>query len=201
MKSKDYFFEEKMKKIFTEKKVIIDIGGGLRADPTRNNRKKENAWLDEYIKKTEYQVLDKVPDYHPDIIGDIHNLPLKDSSVDAVICISVLEHVEEPQRAVKEMHRVLKPGGYCYIYAPFLFYYHPMRGYYGDFYRFTIDGLRYLARDFRETETHNALGAIATVFNLFPFFSKKTGIFQFFDRLFGKAKSNQTSGYHVFCVK
>ncbi|MFI5260379.1 MAG: class I SAM-dependent methyltransferase [Candidatus Paceibacteria bacterium] len=195
------FFEEKMKKIFTEKKVIIDIGGGLRTDPERNNRKKENAWLDAYMQKTDYKVLDKVPDYNPDIVGDIHALPLADNSVDAIICISVLEHVEEPQLAVREMYRVLKPGGYCYIYVPFLFYYHPMKGYYGDFYRFTLDGCRYMARDFREVETHNARGAIGTVFNLFPAFSKKTAVFDFLDRVFGKTKSNQTSGYAVFCVK
>jgi ubiquinone/menaquinone biosynthesis C-methylase UbiE len=153
------------------------------------------------MKKVEYKVLDKVADYNPDIVGDIHKLPLADNSVDAIICMSVLKHVEEPQQAVREMYRVLKPGGYCYIYVPFLFYYHPMPGYYGDFYRFTVDGCRYMARDFSTIETHNARGAIATVFNLFPFFSKKVGFFEFLDRLFGKTKSNQTSGYHVFCIK
>jgi len=45
----DKFFEEKMKRIFTEKKTIIDIGGGLRTDPERNNRGKENVWLRLYV--------------------------------------------------------------------------------------------------------------------------------------------------------
>jgi ubiquinone/menaquinone biosynthesis C-methylase UbiE len=201
MKLADQFFEESMKKIFTEGSLVVDIGGGLRTDPSRNNRKKENAWLDPYIAKVDFKILDKVADYHPDIVGDIHDLPFEDNSVDAIICVSVLEHVEEPQKAVKEMHRVLKPGGYCYIYAPFLFYYHPVNGYYEDYYRFTLDGMRYLTRDFKEVEVHNARGALATVFNLFPFFSKKVGPFEFLDKVFGKERSNQTSGYSLLAVK
>ena len=66
----------------------------------------------EYIKRVDYKILDKVADYSPDIVGDIHELPLEDNSVDAILCSAVLEHVEEPQRAVKEMYRVLKKGGY-----------------------------------------------------------------------------------------
>lgn len=196
-----FFFEEKIQKIFTEKELIIDIGGGLRADPERNNRKKENGWLDEYIQKTNYKVLDKVPDYHPDIVGDVHDLPLADNSVDAIICIAVLEHVEEPQRAVREIYRVLKPGGYCYIYVPFLYYYHPLPGYYGDFYRFTADGVRYMTRDFSTVEMQNVRGALATVANLVPWFSKNTALFEKIDTLFYKEESKQTSGYNVFCVK
>lgn len=197
----DIFREEKLKKIFTEKKKVVDIGGGLRIDPDKNNRKRENLWLDEYIDKVEYIVLDKVSDYNPDVVGDIHDLPFEDNSIDAIVCIAVLEHVEEPQKAVREMYRVLKPGGYCYIYAPFLFYYHPMKGYYSDFYRFTRDGYEYMTKDFSTVEIQNIRGAIATAMNLFPFFSKKTKIFDWLDVLLGKVSSNQTSGYDVFCIK
>ena len=197
----DSFFKAKMAKIFTEKKVIVDIGGGLRVDAQRNNRGNQNPWLKSYVDKVDYKILDKVPDYHPDIVGDVHDLPLKDASVDAVICIALLEHVEEPHRAMKEIYRVLKPGGYLFVYVPFLYYYHPMPGYYGDFYRFTYDGLKYLTRDFKEVEIQNVRGAFETVMNLFPFFSKRSSMFNFLDRLFLKEKSKQTSGYNVFCVK
>ena len=197
------FREEKLKKIFADSDKVIDIGGGLRIDPNKNNRQLEHEWLPEYIKKhhTEYVVLDKVPDYNPDIIGDIHDLPFEDNSEDAIVCIAVLEHVEEPQKAVREMYRVLKPGGYCYIYAPFLYYYHPMKGYYNDFYRFTKDGLEYMTRDFSTVEMQNIRGALATVMNLLPIFSKRTKFFELIDFLAGKSLSNQTSGYDVFCIK
>jgi hypothetical protein len=38
MNNWDKFFEEKIKKIFTEKSEILDIGGGLRIDKDKNNR-------------------------------------------------------------------------------------------------------------------------------------------------------------------
>ena len=198
----DNFFREKLVKIFTEKKIILDIGGGLRTSVSKGNRLEEkNVWLEDYVKKVDYKVLDKVPDYHPDIVGDVQQLPMPDASVEAVICIAVLEHVEEPQKAVKEMYRVLKPGGFCFIYVPFLYYYHPMPGYYDDFYRFTYDGVKYLARDFKQVEIQNVRGALSTTANLLPFFSKKTGLFDWADRLFGRTLSKQTSGYYIFCVK
>ncbi len=197
----DTFAREALTQIFQPGKTVIDIGGGLRIDPSRNNRKLENEWLLPYVKEVNYKVLDKVADYNPDIVGDIHDLPLPDNSVDAITCLSVLEHVEEPQTAVKEMYRVIKPGGYCFIYVPFLFYYHPMEGYYKDFYRFTPDGLKYMARDFNEVTVHNAYGALATVMNLFPLFSRRVKPFHLLDRWIGKDTSNQSSGFHALCKK
>jgi len=197
----DSFFEEKITKIFTEKKYILDIGGGLRIDPTKNNRKKENYWVDRYLKNVKYVIMDKVPDYHPDIVGDVCHMPFENASLDAVICMNLLEHVENPLTALKEIHRVLKPGGYAYFDTPFLFYYHPMKGYYGDFYRFSRDAWEHLCKDFKLVEIQNVRGAIATVMNLFPFFSKRTGFFDVLDILFHKQNSDQTSAYRVFCVK
>ena len=198
----DNFFREKLVKIFTEKNIILDIGGGLRTGMSKGDRLEgKNAWLEGYVKKVDYRVLDKVPNYHPDIVGDVQQLSLPDASVEAIICNAVLEHVEEPQKAVKEMYRILKPGGYCFIYVPFLYYYHPMPGYYDDFYRFTYDGVKYLTRDFKEVEIQNVRGALSTVANLLPFFSKRTGVFDWLDNLLCKSASNQTSGYNIFCVK
>lgn len=197
----DSFIQEKIKKIFTEKKYIVDIGGGLRIDPNKNNRAKENGWVDEYLTNVKYVVLDKVPDYNPDIVGDVSNLPFEDNSIDAILAIHLLEHVEEPQKAVKEIYRVLKPGGYAYFDTPFIFYYHPMKGYYKDYYRFTRDAWEYMCRDFKSIEIQNVRGALSTVMNMFPFFSKRTKIFDFVDRLFNKTNSNQTAEFRVFCIK
>ena len=53
-----------------------------------------------------------------DYVSDIVQLPLDDGSVDVVLCTEVLEHVPEPTRALKELIRVVKPGGQLIITAP-----------------------------------------------------------------------------------
>src|SRR5262249_42976946 len=50
-----------------------------------------------------------------DIVGDIHSLPLPDSSYDCVFCTGTLEHVRDPVTAVRELYRILKPGGIVHI--------------------------------------------------------------------------------------
>ncbi len=54
-----------------------------------------------------------------DIISDITAIPVEDASFDAVMCTEVLEHVPDPVAALKEMNRILKPGGHLLITAPF----------------------------------------------------------------------------------
>ncbi len=44
-------------------------------------------------------------------VGAGENLPYADASFDAVVCVDVLEHVEDLQRVVDEVARVLRPGG------------------------------------------------------------------------------------------
>jgi len=54
-----------------------------------------------------------------DIISDITAIPVENGAFDAVMCTEVLEHVPDPVAALKELNRVLKPGGYLLITAPF----------------------------------------------------------------------------------
>jgi ubiquinone/menaquinone biosynthesis C-methylase UbiE len=51
-------------------------------------------------------------------IGNIYDIPYPDGSFDAVLAFTVLEHVREPLRAMREMRRVLKSGGVAGIYDP-----------------------------------------------------------------------------------
>jgi SAM-dependent methyltransferase len=53
-----------------------------------------------------------------DYVCDITDIPVAAGSFDVVICTEVLEHVIEPIRAIKEMARVLVPGGSLYLSAP-----------------------------------------------------------------------------------
>lgn len=47
--------------------------------------------------------------------GDGCAMPLRDNSVDGVICNQVYEHVDDQTGLMDEIHRVLKPGGVCYF--------------------------------------------------------------------------------------
>lgn len=53
-----------------------------------------------------------------DYICDICCIPVKDASFDAILCTEVLEHVPDPVHAIKEMYRILRPGGYLILTAP-----------------------------------------------------------------------------------
>ena len=50
--------------------------------------------------------------------GSAYNIPFPDNFFDLVVCSEVLEHLHEYNDAVKEMHRVLKPGGKLYASVP-----------------------------------------------------------------------------------
>jgi SAM-dependent methyltransferase len=58
-------------------------------------------------------------------VGDVRDLPFADSSFDAIYSMGTIEHFDETERAVREMARVLKPGGRAIVgvpnrYDPFL---------------------------------------------------------------------------------
>lgn len=45
-------------------------------------------------------------------------LPFEDDSFDAAVCLEVIEHVVDPEEAVREIHRVLAPGGALVVSVP-----------------------------------------------------------------------------------
>ncbi len=49
---------------------------------------------------------------------DITDLALADGAFDAIICSHVLEHVEADRAAMRELHRVLAPGGWLIVMVP-----------------------------------------------------------------------------------
>lgn len=49
---------------------------------------------------------------------DCAELPLADGSADVVICNQVYEHVADPLQLIKNIQRVLRPGGVCYFAGP-----------------------------------------------------------------------------------
>lgn len=83
------------------------------------------------------------------VVGSVYELPFQDGTFDMVLCMSILEHLEEPSKAIREMRRVLKPGGRILVSVPFMF---PIHDTPSDYWRFTKFGLKYLFRDGWEIE-------------------------------------------------
>lgn len=94
---------------FGHGQLVLDAGGGnacclLQYALSDRNCFVVNMDIDkDQLAKNDIRVLYTV--------GDIQNIPYLDDSFYKVICVSVLEHLPDPQKALLELFRVLKPGG------------------------------------------------------------------------------------------
>lgn len=83
-----------------------------------------------------------------DIISDIVNIPVEDESFDSIMCIEVLEHIVDPNKALSELTRILKKGGKLILTAPFASLthyapYHYSTGFNKYYYEFHLSKLGY----------------------------------------------------------
>lgn len=53
-----------------------------------------------------------------DVKADLRDLPFPDNDFDIILCNHVLEHIEEDRKAMKELYRVMKPGGWGVFQVP-----------------------------------------------------------------------------------
>lgn len=76
-----------------------------------------------------------------DIFATAYNIPVEDNAYDSALCTAVLEHLEEPENALKECYRILKSGGIALYSMPFIWHLHEEPR---DFYRYSKHGLKFL---------------------------------------------------------
>lgn len=79
----------------------------------------------------------------PDVCGAAASLPFAAASFDTVLCTQVIEHVPDPAEAIREIARVLRPGGRLILSAPQAWFLHEEPH---DYTRFTRFGLGSLCR-------------------------------------------------------
>jgi SAM-dependent methyltransferase len=115
------------------KGTVLDVGCG--------GRPYEKTF---FAAATKYIGTDYLSDRsRPDIISFASQLPFQAEAFDTVVSTEVLEHVPDPQRALNEMQRVLKPGSYLILSAPM---YWPRHEVPYDFFRYPYDGLLHLVK-------------------------------------------------------
>src|ERR1022692_1327094 len=90
-------------------------------------------------------------------LGSAYEIPFPDAYFEGVFCCWLFEHLPDPERAIVEFHRVLKPGGLCSIVVPTPV---DMVAFYADYTHirpFTATSLRQLAAvaNFAQVRTEN----------------------------------------------
>ena len=106
--------------------VVLDAGSG------NGERYKKFFKFDRYV------TFDVNSAYGADMVGSVENIPAESGSFDSVVSTQVLEHVKNPQKAIEEFYRALKPGGYCLVTVPQMNELHDEPN---DYWRFTKYGL------------------------------------------------------------
>jgi SAM-dependent methyltransferase len=98
-----------------------------------------NGALRSFVSDARYRQL-TYPEY------DVQNLQqVQDNEFDLVILDQVLEHLPNPDLAMREIHRVLKPNGFAIVTTPFLVPVHRGTNF-GDYYRWTPQGMETFLR-------------------------------------------------------
>jgi SAM-dependent methyltransferase len=91
-----------------------------------------------------YVGVDPVANPLAELQGPIEALPVADGSYEVVLCAQVLEHVDDPARGVRELHRATAPGGRVLLSTHGAMVYHPSPV---DLWRWTHAGLERLFAD------------------------------------------------------
>lgn len=100
-----------------EGRTILDAGCGAGAYVETFSRHSPNVF------GVEYQA-DKVRDYRARTgrsnvtVGSVEQTGFPDKTFDVILSNEVLEHVTDDRRALSEMYRILKPGGYLFLFTP-----------------------------------------------------------------------------------
>jgi uncharacterized protein YbaR (Trm112 family) len=98
--------------------VQLELGAWTRFPDERRDYHVERDGLAEFIR------LDIDPTCPVDVVADARKLPFRDNSIDRISADSLFEHVRRPEEMLREMVRVLRPGGAARIATPFIFNLH-----------------------------------------------------------------------------
>ncbi len=130
---------------YKTKDLVLDVGSG---------------GADQQVFFPNRTTIDVDPARNPEIVGDAQDMPFGDATYSTILCTEVLEHIPNPQKAIDEMYRVLRPGGVLILTTRFLF---PIHDAPGDYWRFTPYSLKVLFTDWEIIEEESESDAFYTV--------------------------------------
>jgi SAM-dependent methyltransferase len=94
---------------------VLDVGGGTR----------KSSYLSLLRVEGQLDSLNIDPERAPTFVADLnHALPIPTATYDTLLSLNTLEHVREDVFALREMTRILKPGGRMLLFIPFLYRVH-----------------------------------------------------------------------------
>jgi SAM-dependent methyltransferase len=104
-----------------------------------------------------------------DLLGTAYAIPAPDGSFDSAVCSAVLEHLEEPEQALRECLRILRPGSPAIYTIPFIWHIHEAPR---DFYRYSNYGIDHLFRKagFDSVDIRPLSGYWVTASQMFAYF-------------------------------
>ena len=103
--------------------VILDIGCGtgyalgLLASKVKGDGQFYGVDLSEKMVEKAKENLKNAANFHF-VMANAESIPLQDDFFDIIICTNSFHHYLHPETALREMHRLLKPGGMLYILDP-----------------------------------------------------------------------------------
>lgn len=78
--------------------------------------------------------------------GSIYEIPFESGSMDGAMCLEVLEHIQDDAKAMKEIARVLKPGGFLIGAVPYYYYWQDYERLMGHFRHYSRESFGNLLR-------------------------------------------------------
>lgn len=94
---------------------FADIGGGYGRLANVYLKRARKVYLFDYSKTELEQAKEIYGDKIETKAGDIYKLPFKDNELDGLMMVRVTHHLEDMDKAMSELYRVLKPGGVAVI--------------------------------------------------------------------------------------
>lgn len=105
--------------------IVLDIGGRDRG-----------RWQKPKARAARWIFVDIEEKHQPDTVADVAQLSQKmgENMADVILAAELFEHVRQPDQALRECYKVLKPGGVLIASTPFLY---PVHGDPDDYQRWT----------------------------------------------------------------